>query len=394
MSSNPLNGWDRRLAMYSVGASITDAASYAALFRSVIAVDMGPAEVGVIRSKQDRGPGRGMQDGWVEGRVQPIPFSVQTSLKSRADQDDPPLELALYKAAGLKVTTNASTSVVLTPSATPVETGDFAFADLVRLLGSGDADIAFERLANCVVREIALEGGDKEVQATFTGIGQRKYLGGSLDSITLADGSVTSLTTTAEQSYSLGSGYYLCESEVILVTPTLGGTSHTIARAQLGTTGAAHAAKALKPYVPAGIAYSGAPIPESLTTTVTLDGIALRVTSWKANITTGMDMLPGETGSKYSQGALEKRTDVTITMSVIAKGDDVRWLNKATARKTVTASLVQGTTAGGIVTVAAPYCEIVAAPMTEPENGPSEIQIQLRVRDNGSGNNSFSITLT
>lgn len=394
MSTNPLNGWDRRLAVYSQGASITDAASYAALFRSVISVDSGPAEVGVIRPKLDRGLGRAMQDGWVEGRVLPIPWSVQTSLKSRPDADDAPLELALYKAAGLKVTTNASTNVTLTPSATPIGSGDFVFAELVRLLGSGDSDVAFEKLYGCVVRELSLEGGDKEVQATFGGVAQRKYTGGSLDSITLADGSGTTLTTTAEESYALGAGYYLCESEVILVTPTYGATSHTITRAQLGTSGAAHAAKALKPYIPAGIAYSGAPIPESLTTTVTIDGVALRVTSWKADITTGMDMLDGETGSKYSQGAVEKRTEVLINCSVIAKGDDVRWLNKATARKTVTATLVQGTTAGGIVTLSAPYCEVVAPALTEPDNGPSEIQMQLRVRDNGSGNNSFSLVLS
>ncbi len=394
MSSNPLNGWDRRLAVYSQGASITNAASYAALFRSVIGVDIGPAESGVIRAKQDRGLGRAMQDDWVEGRVQPIPWNVVTSLKSRSANDASPLELALYKAAGLKVTTTASTSVAFTPSATPIETGDFAFAELVRLLGSGDADIAFEKLVGCVVREVAFEGGDKEVQATFTGVGKQKYTGGGLDSVTLASGVVTTLTTTAAESYALGAGYYLCESEVILVSPTWSGTSHNITRAQLGTTGAAHTAKPLKPYIPAGIAYTGAPVPESLTTTVTLDGIALRCTSWKFNIQTGMDLLPGETGSKYSQGAMCKRTEVTASLSVIVKGDDVRWLNKATARKTCALSIVQGTTAGGIITLAAPYTEVVAPPISEPDNGPSEVQLQLRVRDNGSGNNSFSLTLT
>lgn len=394
MSTNPLNGWDRRLAVYSQGASITDAASYAALFKSVISVDVGPAETGVIRPKMDRGLGRAMQDGWVEGRVMPIPFSVQTSLKSRADADNAPEELALYKAAGFKVTTTSSTSVAMTPSATPINTGDFVFGELVRILGSGDADIASEKLYGCVVREVALEGGDKEVQATFSGVAQRKYACGSLDSVTLSDGSGTTLTTTADESYALGAGYYLCESEVILVAPTPGATSHTITRAQLGTTGAAHAAKALKPYIPAGIAYSGSPVPESLTTTATVDGSALRVTSWKANITTGLDLLPGETGSKYSQGAVAKRSDVTISMNVIAKGNDIRLLNKATARKSIAVTLVQGTTAGGIITLSAPYCEIVAPPISEPENGPSEIQLQFRVRDDTAGNNSFALTLT
>ena len=400
MSTTVVNGWDRRLSVVSettFGTTPTPAnvAAYAAQMLSVVSVDMGVAESGVIRPKQDRGLGREMQDGWVEGRVEPIPFNVQTSLKTRAAVDTTPQEDPFYKAAGFTRTTNASTSVVYTMGATPLETGDFASMTLQRFLGSGDANIERETMRGCVVREVTLEGGDKEVRATFAGVGIGKSASGSIDSVTLASGVVTTMATSVDEAYRLAPGYYLCESEIILLTAVdLTGAAHTITRGALGSTAAAHSAKAFKPYIPTGISYTGSPISESLTTGVTLDGNALRCTSWKMSVTTGMDLLPGETGSKYTQGAYEKRNDVTVSLNCILKGNDISLLNKSTQRKTVTLSIVQGTAAGGVVTIAAPYCEIVVPPVSEPENGPSEVVINLRVRGNGSGNNSLSISLT
>lgn len=401
MSLNPINGWDQRVLVLpeaTLGTTPTPAnvATYAGYAVEAIDCDLGPAESGVIRDKQDRALGRAMRSGYVEGRVEPMAFSLMTSLKSRTAADTVPDIYRLFEAGGLKTTVNAGVSYVLEPSATPIETGDFVPVSIQRILGSGDAQRELETLAGCVVRQVTISGGDKEVMVGFQGVGRGpKYTQGPLDSITLADGSGTSLTTTAAESYSLALGYYLCESEIIKVTAvTYGGTSHTIARAQLGTTGAAHSAKALQPYIPTGIAYTGSPISEALTTNVTIDGVTLRATSWEWTFQTGMDLLPGETGSKYSQGAKYGRYDVSCTINFLLKGDDIRLFNKATSRDAVTLSLAQGTSAGGIITIASSYCEVVAPAATAPANDISAVALSFRIRDDGNGNNAFTVTLT
>ena len=95
MGSNVINGWDRRASIVSESVlgelpAPANVAAYAATFLSLITLDAGAVETGAIRPKQDRGLGNAMQDGWVEGRVEPMPFSVITSLKTRADADDAP----------------------------------------------------------------------------------------------------------------------------------------------------------------------------------------------------------------------------------------------------------------------------------------------------------------
>lgn len=401
MSLNPVNGWDQRVfiaeeATIGTTPAPANVAAYAALALEAIECDLGTAESGIIRDKQDRALGRGMRSGFVEGRVQPMPWSLTTSLKTRTAADTVPQTAALLKSAGLKLTANAGVSYVLEPSATPIESSHFVPVSIRRVLGSGDAQRELETLAGCVARQVSISGGDKEVMLGFQGVGRGpKYTQGPLDSITLADGSGTSLTTTAAESYSLAPGYYLCESEIINVTAVnYGSTSHTIARAQLGTTGAAHTAKPMTPYIPTGIAYSGSPISEALTTNVAIDGYNLRATSWEWTFQTGMDLLPGETGSKYSQGAKYGRFDVNCTVNFLLKGDDIRLFNKATSRDLVTLSLVQGTAAGGIITIASSYAEVVAPTATAPANDISSVAMTFRIRDDGSGNNAFTVTLT
>lgn len=206
MATSPINGWDRRLGAASESSFGTppppaDVAAYAAYFGEVVTANLGPVEQGVTRPKRDRGPGRGNTGGYVEGRVQPIPFTVDLSVRSRSaiDADPRVLEKVLYKAAGLKKTTNSSTSVVYSPSATPIESGDFGSATLFGFLGSGAAAFETEWLRGCVARTLRWEGGDKEVMLRASGIGIGKLASGSLDSITLANGSGTTLTHTAEE---------------------------------------------------------------------------------------------------------------------------------------------------------------------------------------------------
>lgn len=404
MSANPVNSWDMLVLAATettLGTTPTPAntAAYAALALEAINCSLGPAEAGVVRAKQDRNVGRGMQSGFVEGRVQPLEWSLDTSLKTRAAVDTNPQALALFKAAGLKVVVNAGTNVTMTPSPQPIEAGDFAGVSLTRLLGSGLAVYEAEVLRGCVARALRLEGGGGELLAKFSGAGIGKTTAsgqagvlGRIDSITLANGSGTSLTITAEESYRLGLGYYLCESEVIQVTAcTPGSTSATIVRGALGTTGAAHTAQPLVPYRPTP-SFTGAPIAEPVST-VTLGGVAARCRSWSVDIATGMDLLEPETGSRYSQGAKYTRFEAKVKLQLVLSGDQVSLMGKAQARPTVALILAQGTGAGGIVTFNAPYCEVVSFVAPDTNNDVAIVDVELRCRDN-SGNDMFSLVLT
>lgn len=405
MSANPVNAWDRILLVApesTLGTVPTPAstAAYAALALEVITADLGPAEVGAVRAKRDRGLGRGMQTGWVEGRVEPIPFTVDLSQKSRSAIDAAARESALLKAGGLIETLNSSTNATYSLGSTPIETGSFVPASLVRFLGSGSAAYEAETLRGCLVKTLRWEGGDKELSLRASGAGIGKYVQGAIDSVTLASGVVTTLTHTAEESYRLDAGYYLCESEIIRVANRtdvgVGSTSTTIARAALSSTGAAHSAKALYPYVPTAVAYSGNPIAET-TCTVTLASIAARALSWYVELNTGLDHLPGETGSKYRQGVKATRFDVKAGFKLVLSGDAVSLLGKALQRATagaLAASIVQGTGTGAVATFSMPYCEVESFSVSDVVNDVATVDVVLRIRDNASGNNALTLTLT
>ena len=400
MSANPVNAWDMLCLIASestIGTTPTPASTvaYAALAVEAINCTLGGAEVGVVRPKQDRSLGRGMQSGWVEGRVAPMDWSFTTSLKSRAAVDTAPHVLALLKAAGLKVTTNAGVSVVIAPSPTPIESGDFVSASLTRFEGSGLATHLAETLRGCVAKSLGIKGGGGELMATFAGSGIGKTEArGRLDSITVLIGAL-SLTITAEESYRLTPGYYLCEAEIIQVTAvTPGATTATIVRGALASTAAAHAAQPMVPYRPPAVTFTGSPIAEPVST-VTLGGIALRCRSWSIDLTTGLDLLEPETGSKYSQGAKCTRYDAKVSLQFVLSGDQVSLLGKATARPSLALSIVQGTGVGGIVTFAAPNCEVVPFALPDTNNDVAVVDVTLRLRDGAStGNDMFSLTLT
>ena len=175
-SLNPVNAWDMRLAVVSettFGATQApaDVAAFKTRFLECIGASLGAAaQVGVVRAKQDRGIGRGMSDGFVEGRVEPIDWNVMLALKSRTAGDTPPLELALYRAGGL-FCQDAGSTYTLTPSVTPIESSHFAGVSLQRWLGSGSAAYQSEILRGGVAKSLKWEGGDKELMLTASGSG-------------------------------------------------------------------------------------------------------------------------------------------------------------------------------------------------------------------------------
>jgi hypothetical protein len=401
MGSNPLAGYNPILIAQSettLGTTPTpaDVASFAALALPTIKADLGPVQTPAVRAAQDRGLGRGMQNLFISGRQEAVPWNVMTALRTRSAVDGALRELALWKMLGFVITTNGGTSVVISQGNTPIESTDFAPATMTRILGRSPGEMELEVLAGCFAESLRIEGGDKEVLLTFAGQGQSKGVGTSIASITLANGVVTSVTISAEDSYALATGYYICESEIIFVTaPAAGATSATIARAQLGSTGVAHTAQPLYPYIPSGISYSGAPISEALTTTVTFDGTAFRCLNWSLDIKSGLLALPGETGSALPyQGVKATRFEATPSCSFVCKGDDVRKLNKARARKEIAVSFLQGSAVGGIITAAFPQCEAVGMKIEDNANDTVTVSGQLRCREVAAGNGMFTLTFT
>lgn len=405
MSANPVNAWDmlvQAISESTFGSTPTPAndAAFIAYAIECINADLGPAEVGVIRNKQDRGEGRADTNGFVEGRVMPIEWSLSSSMKSRAAVDTAPQLLALFKAAGLTCTSNAATSYTLTPSRLPIESGDYAPMTLRRFLGQGLATYEAETLRGCVAKSLAFEGGGSELIAKFSGSGAGKTTAtsqagvqGRLDSITLATNIVTSLTVTAEESYRVAPGYYKCETEIIQVTAcTPGSTSATIVRGALGSTAAAHTAQPMVPYRPVPT-FTGNPIAEAIST-FTLDGVALRCRTFGIDFTTGMDLLEPETGARYSQGAKYGRNTTKARAQLVLSADQVSLLGKSTARPTVAVSIVQGTGTGGIFTFAASYCEVVAVKVPDTATDIAVVDVELRIRENAAGAAPWTITLT
>jgi len=406
MSANPVNAWDELVLAATettLGTTPVPAsqAAYGLLAVEAIACSLGGAEAGIVRAKQDRAVGRDETSGFVEGRVMPLEWTFDTSMKSRAAVDTASPLLPFLRSAGLLHTINGGSNVTITAPGQPLEGGAFAGVSLTRFLGNGLAVHEAEVLRGCVAKSLRLEGGGSELMAKFAGVGIGKTTAagqagvlGRIDSITLASGVVTSLTITAEESYRLGLGYYQCESEVIQVTAcTPGGTSATIVRGALGSTAAAHTAQPLVPFRPTPT-FTGSPIAEPVST-VTLGGVATRVRSWSVDITTGMDLLEPETGSRYSQGAKYTRTAVKVQMQMVLSGDAVSMMGKATARPNLALVLSQGTGAGGIVTFNAPNCEIVTFNPPDTTSDIAIVDVSLRVRGGtGNGNDAFNIVLT
>lgn len=393
-SAHPVNSWDMHLFAASESAFGTQADPAAANGLQVISCNLGPVEAPGVRPKKDRSIGRGMQDGYVSGDVPPMDWNVVTSVKTRADADDAPRELALYKAAGLKGTVNSSTSYVLSMSTSPIETGDFVSATLQRNLGSGDGSALAEALRGCVTKKLIWSGGNKEVELVASGAGVGKYTYGGIDSITLANNSVTSVTITAQESYRLQPGFYICESEIIQVTAvSYGSTSATIVRGALSSTAAAHTAQPLRPYLPAAT-YAGAPIAEP-TSTCVLGAISpIRLIEWSVDFTTGLDLLPHETSSAYVQGAKAVRYACDIKAKAVLYGARVDLAGMAAQRTAVSLSLSQGSGAGGVITFGASNVEVMPFTVPDTNNDVAIVDLSFRLRDGGTASDMFTVTLT
>jgi hypothetical protein len=382
----------------SFGTPVTPVAAHA---REMISLNLGGSEVGAVRDKKDRNPGRGMRNAFVEGRVGPMPFSGQTSVKSRAAVDTVPQESVILTAAGLVQTVNSGTSVVYSMSSDPLST--LESMSIYRVLGSAGASaMEAEWMRGCITKSLKWSAADKELLLDFSGVGIGKATTGVISSITTDISQTTLATITTEEAYRINNAlgtfghlYMQVESEILDIT-AVNISTHTLtfARAALSSSAAAHTAKPLYPYQPALTGYAGSPIPEPVSS-VTIDSVALRAMSWEVNLkATGLDLLPGETNSKHLQGIKVLRYDLEVSAKLVCHGDDVALLGKATNRNTVAWSVVQGGTTGGIITIGGSYAEVMPITVPDTAGDASIIDLKLRVRDDTLGNNSFLVTYT
>jgi hypothetical protein len=397
MAGEPVNAWDMRVLAGSESALGTTPALAASQYLECINLSLGPAaELGRTRPKQDRNLGRGWTKDFVTGRIEAIPFDLLTSVKSRSAVDANSLELSLLKAGGLLQTVNAATNETYTMPADPIGAASFASVSLLRGFGPDLYRYEAEQLRGGVVRQLEYSGGDKELMLKASGVGIGKYAMGYVASITLANGSVTTLTLSETDSRKIGPGYYKVESEVILVQGTnanMGDTSRTIARAQLTTSGVAHTAVPMVPHMPSGLAGSGSPISEA-NCTATIDSIAHRVLSFSLNIETGMDLLPGETGSAYIQGVKCMRSKVTGSVKMNLLKEYTADIGKAVNRKSVPISIVCGTGTGGIVTFTLPQVELRPFVVPDTMNDVAVVELPFEAFDSSTGNDQLSIVKT
>jgi hypothetical protein len=275
MANETVNAWDRKTLIVSdasvatFGAVVDPAAAQA---YECITVDLGPMEVGDVRPKKDRTLGRGMQSGFVEGRVKPIPFTVEASVKTRAAATTVPIEDALYRAGGL-IRTVGGGNVVYSYDATPLATTNgFLGVSIYSCYGTAPYSYLGEQLRGGVAKTLDWSGGDKELMLKVSGEGIGKYHQG-FGTLTVTNVATTFVFANVEEGYRFGLGLYQCESEIIRITAMNYTTfTATIARAQLASSAASHAA-AWYPYRPA-MSYTGTPISEGATVTTTVDGVA------------------------------------------------------------------------------------------------------------------------
>lgn len=381
--TDPVLGWDEKVWLGTEPAYGTAIDPLAANALEVVSLDMGPGEQGMTREKKDKSAGRGSTNAFVEGRVSPIPFSLETSVKSRATAAAAAKEQAILKAAGFIETIGATAAYALSSNPAPLGLSVYTVA------GTGVAANFGEQGRGGAVKSLNFSGGDKELTLKASGAFAGKYALGAVPSITVTN-VATTVVVTAEEGDRIGLGYYQCESEIFKVTANDNAGNLTIARAQLGGGAAvAHTAVPMYPYQPAQT-LAGSPISEA-NCTVTLDGIATRCTKFNLDFTTGIDHLPGETGSAYAQGLKVVRYQPKVSLELVLTTQFAALFGKAKRRKAVALTIVCGTGAGGIFTFSLPYCEL--EPFSAPKSN-SDIVIvspSIRVRDN-AGNDGITIT--
>lgn len=392
MANEPVYGWDERSYIISEGTFGTAVIPTAASAIEVITLDMGPAEVQNTRAKKDKTQGRDMTLAFVSGRVDPIPFILKTSVKSRSAADTTPKESLLYKSAGFTETTNSSTSVVYTMSSAPTIQG----VSIVRGAGTGTGSYLAEHGRGGLVESLKFHGGDEELTVEAAGKFVGKASFGQASGTLSSDVDTTLALDTAAHGYRFapngGTFWGQIESEVVKCTAVdYSSGVLTVARGEASTSAAAHSSQIIYPYLPTPT-YSGSPISEA-NCTVTLDSVATKCTKFDIEITTGIGHLPGETGSKYAQGGRAIRMDVKVALELVLTKELVDLIGKANQRKTCTLTIVCGTGTGSIVTFSMPYTEIEAFPTPFPENDITIVSPTLRIRGN-SGNDMFSFTLT
>ena len=236
--------------------------------------------------------------------VTPMQWNMETSVKSRAAATTVPKESPLYQAAGFVETVGGSSvAYALSSNPTPQSLSIF------RILGTGVTAYEAEQMRGAVCTQLSFSGGDSELMLKAGGVGIGKY-----HQATRAASPSQMAAALRWFSPTRGTkplGYYQVESEIIRITAMNYSTfTATIARAQLSSTGAAYGARS-----------SASTSPRASTCCPARRAL--------------------EVPAGHEDGPLRQ-----LSLSLVAKREDVALLGKATQRPSLATTIVCGTAAG------------------------------------------------
>lgn len=386
-TTNPVFGWDERLLAVLESTFNTTPNPASTQYVQVYDTDMGPLEQQDTRYIHDKTQGRGISAQVVSGQVKPMAWKTKTSVKTRAAVDAVPTEDAFYQAGGLVQTVNTGTSVAYSFSSLP----SLKSLSIYRALGATPYE-AQQGYGGCV-EELGWSFGDHELTLDVGGkFAGKNFLGQA--SATVANGTNTSVTVdNAGDEYKLSPGWYAWESEIIQITAVqYGSGTFTCVRATLSSSGAAHTAKNLSPYLPVISQPTYTPISEA-NVTVTIDSVATRCIKGSLKLKTGISHLPHESGNKRVQGIKAVRYSITGDVELVLTDDTQRLEGKMSQTKLCAVTIVCGTGAGNIVTFSLPYCILKPFAVPSPSNDISIIKLALMPRDN-AGNDMMTAVYT
>ena len=120
----------------------------------------------------------------------------------------------------------------------------------------------------------------------------------------------------------------------------------------------------------------------------------VRCISWGFELTTGMDLLPGETGSQTIQGAKYGRMDAKLNLRLVLSQQQLTMIGRAHGLASVACTVNQGSGTGGLFSIACAQGIISNFSVPDTANDVAVVDVGLRLRDSAAGNDLFTVTLS
>ena len=323
-------------------------------------------------NRTDNRPTRSVEERYV-GKYQMADWSVEKFLIPSGTAGTPPDDVLLLTAAMGKYTNTPATSDVFELGTDQGEHGSLTLTD-------NKSGVKLEELAGAFVETLGIKGasGDPPM-ITYSGKGARKYYTGYniVNGIAGADLTVDSLYTIEVGSrvafYEAADGKTVVDdnSGAGFEVLSIAGSVATLDASPTGVV----PTDIVRPFTPTP-STSGQVLP-GVVGSVTLDDgspISLPVTEWELTLANGFLAVEDESFQQYATDYYEGGDRmVTGQFKVRGRRDQFSWLGYRRDRVQLDATIVVGSTAGKIVTIEMPSCEIDFSPLEHPEAEASSI---------------------